>query len=678
MFILCLFSILTIHVNGQQFVTIPDSSFARALTMRFPNCMTGNQLDTSCTEIKMAGMLNVSHQAIRDLTGVQYFKNIQELGCSGNLLTWLPPLGKKIIFLDCSYNALTSLPALPNALCTLDCRGNKLKTIPTLPIFMDGSIHCQNNELTALPELPERTSYLDCSNNKITCFPTLPNCHMNLWGNPFTCLPNYSNLMETIWKAYPICRISDSVNNPHNCLPVPGITGYVYKEDNSDCKKDISELALANISVKLYDSINQLIAQTYSLQDGFYQFLAPLGKYRVAIDTAGLPFHSVCKVDTTVLLTTSFSYLENLNFGLTCTPGIDIGIQSIRPQGTIFPGQTHPLRVVAGTTEQLFNTTCSGNNISGQVKITVTGPVKYVNVQVGALIPAINGNVFTYTINDFKAIKANEAFYLNFLTDTTAQAGNSICVDVVITSTVSNKVKKQTKHFCYQVGNSFDPNLKEVYPFNFIPEGFSDWLTYTIHFQNTGNAPAINIVLRDTLSKELDLETFQLMSYSHYNETRLVGNAVKIKFPGIYLTDSASNPEASKGFVQYRIKPKANLPVGTTINNKAFIYFDYNPPIITNTTVNTFVKNVSVDENDGGEKVKVYPNPGNGNYTLEIPGMHSESYGIEIYNVLGSIVYSEKTTTDVTVINLTHQPKGVYFMKITGKLQFFNQRLIKQ
>ena len=53
------------------------------------------------------------------------------------------------------------------------------------------------------------------------------------------------------------------------------------------------------------------------------------------------------------------------------------------------------------------------------------------------------------------------------------------------------------------------------------------------------------------------------------------------KFPNIMLPDSASNPAGSQGFVQYRIKPKANLPLGTQIENTAHIYFDYNAAITT-------------------------------------------------------------------------------------------------
>ena len=131
--------------------------------------------------------------------------------------------------------------------------------------------------------------------------------------------------------------------------------------------------------------------------------------------------------------------------------------------------------------------------ISGILTFTVNGPVTYIAPAVGALVPTINGNVFTYTISDFSTINNSTAFQLIFQTDTTAQANNAICINANITPTIGdNDVSNNTYQDCYPVINSYDPNIKEVYPIDVEP-GFNDWLTYTIHFQNTGNAPAINI-----------------------------------------------------------------------------------------------------------------------------------------------------------------------------------------
>jgi hypothetical protein len=45
----------------------------------------------------------------------------------------------------------------------------------------------------------------------------------------------------------------------------------------------------------------------------------------------------------------------------------------------------------------------------------------------------MNGNVYTHTIADFGTINNATDFQLLFTTDTTAQAGNQICVHAEVT-----------------------------------------------------------------------------------------------------------------------------------------------------------------------------------------------------------------------------------------------------
>ncbi|MEZ4880429.1 MAG: PKD domain-containing protein [Chitinophagales bacterium] len=53
----------------------------------------------------------------------------------------------------------------------------------------------------------------------------------------------------------------------------------------------------------------------------------------------------------------------------------------------------------------------------------------------------------------------------------------------------------------------------------------------------------------------------------------------------IYMVDSNTNETLSHGFVSYTIQPKSSLQIADYIQNKASIVFDYNAPIITNTTM---------------------------------------------------------------------------------------------
>ena len=339
------------------------------------------------------------------------------------------------------------------------------------------------------------------------------------------------------------------------------ITGSVYKDNNANCLMDSGDHGMYFIPVKLYDYNNNFIGIRYPNWSGNYQFLAPLGTYSVKIDTTNIPFAVQCLypgIDTVIALTGGNPAASSVNFGIACKPGFDIGVKAISSTGLVFPGVQHKLGIAAGSMIQWswygYNFNCPAP-ISGQVQIAVTGPVTYNGIVYGSLTPLVSGNVFTYSIADFDQINNYQDFILNFITDTSAQLGDQICVNVIVTPTSGdNNPSNNTYNFCYVVGNSYDPNMKEVYPVNVAP-AYQDWFTYTIHFQNTGNASAMNIRLADTLDANLDFETFEVINYSDSIEVSLDNNLLNFHFPNIMLPDSTSDPEGSKGYVQYRVKP---------------------------------------------------------------------------------------------------------------------------
>lgn len=134
---------------------------------------------------------------------------------------------------------------------------------------------------------------------------------------------------------------------------------------------------------------------------------------------------------------------------------------------------------------------------------------------------------------------------------------------------------------------AFDPNYKEALTSTrrssssyFIEE--DEWVDYTIHFQNTGTASAINVTVVDTLPVELDMATFVQGVGSHEFEVAFKpGRVVEWSFLDIQLPDSGSNEPASHGAVGFRIRPRAPVLPGTTISNTAAIHFDFNDLVIT-------------------------------------------------------------------------------------------------
>ena len=139
------------------------------------------------------------------------------------------------------------------------------------------------------------------------------------------------------------------------------------------------------------------------------------------------------------------------------------------------------------------------------------------------------------------------------------------------------------------VVGSFDPNDKTVqYTDKATLE--NQVFNYTIRFQNTGTDTAFTVRVIDTLPSVLDPSTIETLAWSHNFRMEMKGNIVAWIFDPIILPDSFVNVVASNGFLNFKIKSKNPLPIGTEIKNKAAIYFDFNDPVITEYALSTVKK----------------------------------------------------------------------------------------
>ncbi|MGI4863108.1 MAG: DUF7619 domain-containing protein [Janthinobacterium lividum] len=150
----------------------------------------------------------------------------------------------------------------------------------------------------------------------------------------------------------------------------------------------------------------------------------------------------------------------------------------------------------------------------------------------------------------------------------------------------------ETAEDCLPIIDSFDPNDKQVTPTgtttqHYTPTGVP--LSYQLRFQNTGTDDAYRVEVVDTLAANLDLRTLRVATASHPYRLAVSGHGrpvLTFTFDNINLPPSTRNASGSNGFVQFSIQPKAGLPAQALVENKADIFFDYNPPIRTNTTAN--------------------------------------------------------------------------------------------
>ncbi len=228
-----------------------------------------------------------------------------------------------------------------------------------------------------------------------------------------------------------------------------------------------------------------------------------------------------------------------------------------------------------------------------------------------------------------------------------------------------------------EVVNSFDPNDKTCLNGNaFDQELVGDYLKYMIRFENTGTAEAVNIVVTDTLdATKFDLRTLQVINASHEVETELTDNVIKFIFKDIYLPfDDATND----GYVTFKIKTLPTLELGDDIRNKAEIFFDFNFPIVTNTT-STIISDFTstVDIKNQTFDMDISPNPAS-----EKIFVHAEDqiYQIQIFDISGRLLrgisfIGNKNTYELKIDQLK---EGAYFIKAYSENGYSVEKFIKE
>lgn len=227
---------------------------------------------------------------------------------------------------------------------------------------------------------------------------------------------------------------------------------------------------------------------------------------------------------------------------------------------------------------------------------------------------------------------------------------------------------------CSEVVGSYDPNDKSATPTGYGPSHIireNTDLEYKIRFQNTGTDTAFTVVVVDTLSSLLDWATLEAGVSSHrYRLDVLEGGILRFVFNNILLPDSNVNEAASNGFVKFRIAQKLDLPLGTVIENKAAIYFDFNDPIITNTAFHTIgAPYVVVSSTHNPQMpdvtVAVRPNPFQDQAVLEVRGHTLQDGLLRLYDTHGRAVQSQVFEGNQCKIERRGLPSGTYFFQIT-------------
>jgi hypothetical protein len=92
-----------------------------------------------------------------------------------------------------------------------------------------------------------------------------------------------------------------------------------------------------------------------------------------------------------------------------------------------------------------------------------------------------------------------------------------------------------------------------------------------------------------------------------------------------------------------------------------------------------FINCTGINERDA-IALKVYPNPGDGQFRIEMASADQQRVSLSVFDAQGVVVYSQKdlmTNTGQLRLNLSHLPAGTYQLILEGKTRVSKKLIIK-
>ena len=459
------------------------------------------------------------------------------------------------------------------------------------------------------------------------------------------------------------CTNNPTMNIPiicdTNALSVGCIDGYVYCDDNNNGVLDSNETVFYNVPVTLNGNGGSIIT-VYTDSSGYYSYTG----WQLSGATVLVSIDQTWQINNSAFLTGNGIVISNLNcgtgnqsdIGLNCNttaPCADLW-SSVTPWNGYYQNFTNSVWLKYGN----YGTLAPGNyTLTLDFPTGVTPVVTSINNS----NYTITGNTITWTLNSAATyMYFSDVIYFNTPSGIPDSTFHIFSTTISSATTDCDSTNNYSTLGMY-VGNSYDPNDKSVNKPLIVNPDVQDEYTYVVRFQNTGTAPAQDVFIVDTLSANLDLSTLQILEFTHPMQLIDLGNGVmKFDFPQIWLPDSTTNEPASHGQVVYRIKELASVGEGDVIENTAYIYFDQNPAIITNTTKNINTVGLGINA-VGNVDFTVFPNPAKSEITIKADGVIQT---IRIIDLSGKLVFESNANSNFEFINIDALSSGLYSIEV--------------
>jgi hypothetical protein len=620
------------------------------------------------------------------LSELDFHNNIQleEINTSGNSFTtldlsMLPNLKK----LFCHSGALTLLDISNNVnLEKLYIPGNQLTSIDLTNLHKLQLAGLSGNLFTSLDfsgqtELTTETTEFQFKDNPNLVSVNLKNGKYEFADmDTFNC-PNLAyicvdepNMQD--WQYYMVQLGINTIQFNTYCSFVPGgdfntITGTVSLDDDNDgC--DASDFHFRNLKLTL--TAEGESGTTYSHQDGNYNFFTQAGEFVVTphIDNA---FFTISPASAIVNFADAENNTEVQNFCLSPNgihKDLEVTLVSVLPARPGFDATYRIAYKNKGT-----------HVLSGNVDLTYDDSVLDL-INANPVIASQFSNQLRWDYSDLLPFEKREIdFTLNVSSPTETPGvnnGDVLSFSVSISPANDDETPADNSFPLEQtVVGSYDPNDKICLEgTTMTTEMVGNYLNYAIRFQNSGTAPAENIVVRDLIDiTKFDMDSFQLISASHPNVTRITGNKVEFIFQNISLPTQENDETGSQGYVAFKIKSMDDLVLGDAVSNTADIFFDFNFPITTN-EARTTVTMLGLNEFQNNS-ISVSPNPVKN--ILNILAKNNIT-SIQLFDIQGRLLQTKLENNTISSLDLTGKTSGIYFVKVFTDNGMKVQKIIKE
>ncbi len=461
------------------------------------------------------------------------------------------------------------------------------------------------------------TNSTDCNGNGGSAYidTTLLDNYRIEWSTGDTG-PSITNLMGgrygiAIVDSISECRLDSffHIGVQPSCYSI--LSGKVVSDLQINCASPANYVPLVGVIVECSNG-----ERVSTDQNGIYQFQVDTGTYTITVQnirpTSLLP---VCATNLIVSVDAYQQTYANNNFYFERTNDPDISLSMVK--STPSRGRTNTIDL------QACNFDSAAANFSVSFNYTDLQTFTFSNPRYSSIDTASK----TVTWN-FTGLESYECEEIRIWLDTkiSTMVGDTIMymafTDSITTSIDVTPIDNEL--FCKAVViGSYDPNDKLVTPIGRGTEGIIELsdtlLQYTIRFQNTGSDDAWYVRLEDQISEHLDLRTLKVIGASHDHEVSFNEDRnLFVVFDPIVLPPAMMDSVGSQGYFSFTIETTNDIEPADRIENTAAIYFDFNDPIITNTTVNTIRSTSSTRETTDQPSFVIFPNPTQGELTVQL------------------------------------------------------------